>query len=48
MINSVAGIKIVNCFDKFFTSGVVAAILIWHVIYAMWIIHCASFLLCNK
>ena len=33
MINSVAGINMVNFFDNFFTIGVVAAILIWHVMY---------------
>ena len=33
MINSVAGINAVNFFDNFFTIGVVAGILIWHVMY---------------
>ena len=33
MINSVAGINMVNFFDNFFTIGVVAAILNWRVMY---------------
>ena len=33
MINSVAGINMVNFFDSFFTIGVVAAILSWRVMY---------------
>ena len=33
MINSVAGINMVNFFDNFFTILVVAAILIWCVMY---------------
>ena len=33
MINSVAGIVMVNFLDNFFTIGVVAAILSWCVMY---------------